>query len=141
MSKSIRIKILLSGVVGLILVLFSCSKSGSGPDENGFNFPDSNLSFSQHIRPIFLADCATGGICHQTAVQAGGLDLETLSPTFLSNSANVVVPFNAQASLLYQLLFLDANGIPRMPLDRARLDDAKINAIGTWIDEGANTAN
>ncbi len=138
MDKSIRIKILLSGCAALILALFSCSQSSTDPDNNGFNFPDSNLSYSLHIRPIFLTDCSSGGNCHQTTVQAGGLDLETLSPTFISNSPNVIVPTSAQASLLYQLLFVDVGNIRRMPLDRGRLEDPKINAIGKWIDEGAN---
>jgi len=103
-------------------------------------YPDSMLSYTQHIRPIFLDNCVQGN-CHG-GFRAGRLDLETDPPNFQSNSGLVVIPFSKTNSLLYILLFVSDSGIPRMPLDRiSGLLDAEKTAIGTWIDEGANPAN
>ncbi|NIW79911.1 MAG: hypothetical protein GWN16_10825, partial [Calditrichae bacterium] len=115
--------------------------ANSNGNDNGFNLPDSNLSFNQHIRPIFLQDCAAIGNCHGSTAQAGGLDLENNPPNFNSNYGLVVINFNKEQSLLYLLLFSSREGRSRMPPDQAPLAEEKIEAIGTWIDEGANTAN
>ena len=100
-------------------------------------FPDSDLSFSLHIRPIFLQSCAFSGECHTGAAPANGLDLGDPAPTFISNSPNVIVPFSASQSLLFQVLFEPIGDIPRMPLRGASLSTARTDAIRTWINEGA----
>ncbi|MBN2366052.1 MAG: hypothetical protein JXL67_07780 [Calditrichaeota bacterium] len=115
-------------------ILLQCQKNTTEPDN--IVYPDANLSFLQHIHPIFMDHCAFSG-CHESASPAGDLDLETLSPTFTGVHGPAVIPFNAQQSLLYRLLLSDYLGIPRMPKGRAQLADNKIRAIGTWIDEGA----
>lgn len=123
------------------MLYLACEGDSNVTDPGDENLPDSNLSFTTHIQPIFLGNCAASGACHQTAILAGGLDLESNSPTFIGNSGQVVIPNRKDLSLLYELLFQRSGTIPRMPQDRASLSDAKIRAIGTWIDEGANTAN
>ncbi|RMG68153.1 MAG: hypothetical protein D6715_02930 [Calditrichaeota bacterium] len=114
--------------------------SGTAPDQQ-FNYPDSNLSFREHIRPIFLSSCANQQGCHISSDPAGLLDLETDQPTFTGQSGLDVVPFNPQQSLLYRLLLREEAGIPRMPLNQAPLPEAQIQAIRQWIAEGANTDN
>ncbi len=133
-------KIIISSSFLLTLILFSCGGDNTGTGPGNIAFPDSNLSFTQHIRPIFLDNCVQGN-CHG-GFRAGGLDLESDPPDFQSNSGLVVIPFSKTNSLLYILLFVSDNGIPRMPPDRiSGILDAEITAIGTWIDEGANPAN
>ncbi len=134
--------LLISGLVWVGLALFAaCSSNPSDSQQPQDNYPSEHLSFSQHIRPIFLQDCAAIGVCHQIGTRAGGLDLESDPPTFQGDHGLVVVPFSAQNSLLYRVLFQDEDGVRRMPPNQSALSDAKITAIGTWIDEGANTAN
>ncbi|RMH82102.1 MAG: hypothetical protein D6681_17460 [Calditrichaeota bacterium] len=138
------VKPVISSVLIILLgILWGCqSKTPAGIDDGSVALPDSNLSFSRHIRPIFLQDCASFGGCHQSHVRAGDLDLESDPPDFNSHSGLVVIPFSKEQSLLYQLLLGSFNGIPRMPPpDRPPLAAEKIRAIGTWIDEGANTSN
>lgn len=121
---------------------FSCSGDGKKTVQPIVNpFPSSNLSFTQHIRPLFLENCAAFGGCHQTAVRAGGLDLQTPSPDFQGDSGLDVVPFNASASLLFQLLFQPVGLIRRMPPEGPSLDQNETEALRTWINEGANTSN
>ncbi len=120
----------------VILAMFTgCGKKTTTPSE--IVYPDTNLSFIQHIHPIFLDNCAASG-CHESATPAAGLDLETLSPTFNSVDRPVVIPFDADQSRLYRLLLSDYMGIPRMPRGRGPLPDNAIKAIGTWINEGAS---
>ncbi len=120
-----------------IVLLVGCKGS---TDSEPPPLPEKNLSYSQHIRPIFLDNCTDAG-CHNTKDQAGGLDLETAFPTFTSNSGQVVVPEDPEHSLLFQLLISSVGDIPRMPLNRPPLNESYIRAIETWIAEGAKTTN
>jgi hypothetical protein len=145
--KAIFILQIIIAVVFVFFAGFISCKSNTEPEDNngGIVYPDSGLSFSQHIRPIFLNDCASTGTCHQSAIRAGGLDLESDPPDFISSYGQVVIPFRSDQSILYQVLFGPvANVSNRMPppdFSVAGLRDNEIKAIGTWIDEGAITAN
>ena len=138
----------LHSAFSLLLVLlagFNSCKSETGPENMEQDvYPDSNLSYSQHIRPIFLSDCSsTIANCHQSAVRAGGLDLESDPPDFHSNNGLMVIPSLSSQSYLYTLLFgpEPSIGARRMPPPEysSSLSEGKIRAIGTWIDEGAIT--
>jgi hypothetical protein len=117
-----------------IFILLQCKKNSTQAEE--FVYPDSNLSFMNHIQPIFQRDCATSG-CHTSSSPQNGLDLETLTPTFQSINGPVIITFEADQSRLYRVLIADYMGISRMPKGRAPLSTAKITAIRTWINEGA----
>ncbi|UCF63525.1 MAG: hypothetical protein JSW33_13315 [bacterium] len=121
-------------ILATTLLFQQCKKSTNEPQE--IVYPDSNLSFIEHIQPIFQRDCANSG-CHTSSSPASGLDLETLTPTFISENGPVVIAFNADQSRLYLVLLSDYMGIPRMPRGRAPLSINKITAIRTWINEGA----
>jgi hypothetical protein len=136
----VKAGIILFVITGAIFLAINigCNKKSTQPES--IVYPDSNLSFIQHIHPIFINNCVSGG-CHESAVPAAGLDLETLAPTFNSVDGPVVIPFDANQSRLYRLLLSDYMGIPRMPRGRGPLPDNAINAIGTWINEGASINN
>ena len=131
--KKIRFLIIMT-LFASVFLLQQCNKSTNEPQE--IVYPDSNLSFIEHIQPIFQRDCASTG-CHSSVAPASGLDLETLTPTFVSDNGQVVIAFNADQSRLYLVLLTDYMGIPRMPRGRAPLSTNKITAIRTWINEGA----
>ncbi len=134
LHKRFFIFIFIFSVFLLSALMLHCQKNTTEP--NNVIYPDSNLSFIQHIHPIFMDHCAFSG-CHESVSPANGLDLETLNPTFNSANGPAVIPFNAEQSLLYRLLLSDYLGLPRMPPGRAPIPDNQIRAIGTWIDEGA----
>lgn len=124
----------------LFSIAISCSSNSTGTISEP-EFPESNLSWQVHIRPILLNNCAVIG-CHDSATRQNGLDFSMNPPSFQNFSGElVVIPFNSTQSRLFRLLFNGENGIPRMPKDRSALFDSERTAIGTWIDEGANTAN
>jgi hypothetical protein len=116
------------------MLISNCSNESTKPEETVF--PDSNLSFSQHIHPVFLQNCAFSG-CHSNVNPQNDLDLETLTPTFNSINGRVLFEFNADQSRLYLVLLGSYQGINRMPRNRAPLSNATIIAIRTWINEGA----
>ncbi len=126
------------------LILAGCKDSNSSNEEDQDIYPDSLLSYSRHIRPIFLQDCAMPGGCHHSSVRQGGLDLETDPPNFQGDHGPVVTPYFSTQSRLFLLLFNEEPGVSRRmpPPDYSTyLSDPKIKAIGTWIDEGANPSN
>ena len=148
-------KILSSVIFSLIfLVFWSCSDAGKDPlsssDETdctqepdcnsvcgGVAINDAcgvcdgdgstcNISYSLTIQPIFTANCTS---CHGVS---GGLTLTSYSD-LMGN--DVVDPFDSAASKIIQKL--KGTSGDQMPLNQDPLDDATINLIETWIDEGA----
>ena len=156
-SKLIKIspvKILSSAILSLMfLVFWSCSDAGKDPlssgddtdctqvldcngDCGGTAVEDAcgvcdgdgstcNISYSQ-IQEIFNANCIG---CHGGL---GGLFLTSYSELMEND---VVEPGNSAASKLIQKLKGTAG--TQMPQNQDPLDDAIINLIETWIDEGA----
>lgn len=123
----------------LFLFFLSCGKDAL-TDPGEIDFPEKDLSFSKHIRPILLNKCVFSG-CHSSGSKANGLDLQKNPPVFQSASGQVVIPFNAAQSLLFVLLSKSTDGISRMPIGASPLSGAVIKAIKTWIDEGADVSN
>jgi hypothetical protein len=142
MLKSVINKTVLSGFVLLLLIIIACGDDDNMANPGNEMFPEKNLSYVQHIQPIFFQDCATAVGCHQSAARAGGLDLESSNPTFISDNGLAVIPFNASQSNLFLALFDEVPGVSRrMPPNSPRVSDARARAIETWINEGAITAN
>jgi len=132
----IRYLIVCAAVTVWTALLISCTDTGPGPD-SGDNviFPDSNVSYSQHVETLFQQRCAFSG-CHAGAQPQAGLDLTRPSYSSLRNHVPaLVVAGEGDNSLLVQIL--DGRLTPRMPFNREPLNQNQINGIKTWIDEGA----
>ena len=133
-------KILPSLILSLIFLGFwSCSDFGnpvvsvsetSDPvlDDCGVTEGDNSscVNYSTEIQPIFNANCTS---CHGSS---GGLSLSSYSNL---KAGNVVVSGNGTGSLLIKKLKGEAG--TQMPKGNTPLEDATINLIITWIDEGA----
>ena len=115
------------------LIVFSCKDQR--PNTSNIVLPDSNLSYSHDIEPLFTQTCL-GSQCHSGSAPAKGLDL---TPPSFSNLLNhvprLVVSGAADNSLLVQRL----NGqiAPVMPSNQNPLTSNQINGIRQWIKEGA----
>lgn len=126
--------------IALYLSVFGLGcKLASAPEPE--SIPSKNISYAQHIRPLFLDHCAIEVGCHASSQPAGELDLQTPHPDFISQSGLVVLPTDPEHSLLYQLLLDRVGTIPRMPLRKNPLSWEHIQAIRTWIQEGAHVNN
>lgn len=93
----------------------------------GGNLP---VSFGQDVLPILTSQC---GSCHGGQ---GGLWLTTFEQVMYGGASGpAVVPGHPEQSRLY--LRLSSGAQPRMPLDAPPLTRAEIDAIRSWIAEGA----
>jgi mono/diheme cytochrome c family protein len=115
----------------LLSLLGSCSDSVTDPSLP--EFPESNVSYTKHVEPLFQARCAG---CHAGNAPAGQLNLSTPSYSNLMNHVpRLVNPGNGDQSLLIQRL--DGRVQPQMPFNRQPLTAAQVRGIRTWINEGA----
>lgn len=86
--------------------------------------------FQTSIAPLLAQHCLE---CHDAATGEGGLDLSHKTRTFAGgDSGEAIVPGDAEASLLWQLVESDA-----MPLDREPLSGDEKAALRKWINAGA----
>jgi hypothetical protein len=125
---------IISYLVGIIFACASCKNelvdAGSLPD-----FPASNVSYSQHVEPVFQVRCTASG-CHSGNLPANGLSLTAPSYSGLMNhQPRLVVSGESNNSILIQRL--DGRLQPRMPYLLEPLTQNQITGIKKWIDEGA----
>jgi hypothetical protein len=117
------------------LVIASCKDEIANPSVNPIVFPESNVSFTMHVEPLFQQRCALGG-CHAGSNAVAGLDLSTPAYSKLMNhQPRLVISGASNNSLLAQRI--DGRITPQMPFNRDPLNSNQINGIKKWIDEGA----
>lgn len=121
-------------IVGF-LILSSCDDTITVDDIDKKVIPDSSISFSQHIYPVFQVKCAFSG-CHIGPNPAAGLDLSTWAGT--TADPNVVLPgYPELSSMVWTIEGLA--GFPAMPpIGYRPLTVNQINGIRVWIKEGAD---
>lgn len=121
-------------VLAAALLLLSCNDDASGPGDNSGEivFPESDVSYGEHVQPLFDRRCAFSG-CHDSGTRAGDLSLE--SYTDATARPGIIVPGNPDASVLVQTI---EGTLPHMPpLNSPTLTDNQITGIRQWILEGA----
>jgi Planctomycete cytochrome C len=95
------------------------------------------LTYFGDVRPMFERSCYG---CHASGVKMGSLDLETWEGvTRGGNNGTIVVPGKPRESRLYTMLMGEA--APAMPMDGKVLPVAQIEAVRTWIAQGAEPGN
>ncbi len=92
------------------------------------------VTFTDHIRPIMERSCWN---CHGEAVQLSDLDLRTRDGALAGGTRGpALVPGRAEDSRLFRMVAgLDQ---PPMPMSGDGLTAAEVDALRTWIDEGAH---
>lgn len=95
-------------------------------------FPESNVSYSQHVQSLFDLSCATSG-CHDGFTQAGGLRLETYADLF--QKPGMVRPNDSTRSTLR----LAMRGVTVLhPRIEPLLSENQVRGVAIWIQEGAS---
>ena len=100
------------------------------------------VDYTTQVQPIFYNHCLD---CHVAVNGSGALELDSYEYLMQGDSNNgpVVVPFNADSSLLYRVLLRDSVIVPnepiccRMPKNADPLTDDQQTIIYNWINEGA----
>lgn len=86
--------------------------------------------FREEIAPLLAHHCTE---CHDAATASGNLDLTHRAAALAGGDrGKLLVPGDAAASLLWQLVESD-----EMPHDRSPLDDREKQQLRRWIDDGA----
>lgn len=127
-----RAGILLVVVLGLLL--WSCKDDVTGGGVIDIVFPDSAISYGQHVQPLFDRGCAFTG-CHggDTFAQRN-FSLDSYHNA--TNRPGIIVPYDPDGSLLIQRIEGRAPGA-RMPLNRDPLTANQIKGLRKWVAEGA----
>ena len=89
-----------------------------------------SVDYETEIQPIFNFNC---GNCH-IGNSSGGVNLSSYQNVM---DSDVITPFDANDSELYDLITESNNGGDDMPPGNAELTDAQITLIQDWINEGA----
>jgi mono/diheme cytochrome c family protein len=126
------IKILNKIPIILIVVLLSTGCDDTTTDIDDKIIPDSNVSYSEHIQPVFNAKCVN---CHGVGITEAGLDLTTWSGTVADPS--IVFPGEPDNSILVWTIEYRPNVPPMPPLGYRPLTENQIRGVKTWIAEGA----
>lgn len=127
----------------ILFAFFSCQTETGLDPSAAANKNALTATFSSIEKNVFRVRCALSG-CHATDTRSAGMDLSTNQaysnlvgiPSVLSvQGLNRVEPFNSNASFLIKVL--DGSNPTKMPLNSTPLDNATIDKIKQWIDDGA----
>jgi len=115
--------------------MLSCKDQTNQNLTSNIVFPDSLVSFSKQVQPLFQQTCAASG-CHGGSQQAANLNLE-IDPwhSLINYVPPIVLVKNGTNSLL--VMRIDGRTPPQMPLRSQPLSTNQINGVKKWIDEGA----
>lgn len=124
-------------IVGVLFILSlispSCKDQTTNNGTSNIVFPDSNISFTKHVEPLFIQTCIG---CHNSTQALASLDLETdMWHALRDHQPQIVIP--GQGSISPLVLCLEGKGgLPQMP-PKQPLTTNQINGVKKWIDEGA----
>ncbi len=137
----------------IFLVFNTCSEQGTPPQDALFIIPESNISFYEHIQPMFIYKCGTETGCHSALdIERKMLYLElvdnnALKDHRLSKNGSKLIDLtihleNPHLAPLYLILLegYPTQQVDQMPppwLNRSPLNDSQLEGIKTWIAEGA----
>ena len=118
-------------VASLILFAQSCDDSLTSTEVDNIIMPDSSVSYSKHIAPVFEVKCVQ---CHNNeGRKEAGLDLSSWASATLDPS--IIARGSDSTSIL---VFAIEGFPPYAPMPPyGKLVDNHIKGIRTWIREGA----
>jgi hypothetical protein len=102
-------------------------------DSSQIVFPDSNVSFQQHVQPWLRLSCSYAG-CHSDEYMAGGRRITEYYTLFESANTGLVIPDKPDNSVLCQMLEgkVIHTGYPYW-----KINDNQKKGIRLWVAEGA----
>lgn len=115
------------------MVFFSCDDTNTVKDIDSRIIPSKDVSYSEHIQPVFDVKCNAKG-CHNDQDLGGGLSFTSYANT--TADYLVVAPGNPENSkLVWSIEGRSAYPMPK--IGYPPLTQNQIDGIKTWIKEGA----
>ena len=97
--------------------------------------PEGTIGYAS-VQPILVGRCLQ---CHGPERVRGNLRLDTKRRAILGgDSGTVLIPGDRERSSLWFRCANETDDAPRMPKDDEPLSDAMLEALGRWIDSGAD---
>ncbi len=123
----------LATAVLFMSLITSCNDENPAGAGSDIVFPSTNVSYAQHVQPLFNQTCALSG-CHDDGPHQSQLRLTSHFQTTFGLPGIVVAGQPESSQLVYRI---EGTVGDRMPLNGAPLNQNQINGIRTWIAEGA----
>ena len=119
---------------GSLFIYWGCKDSITADQIDNLVIPDSNVSYSRDLQPVFNLHCTN---CHGNGQIDGGISLTSWSNTTADPS--VVFPGYPNNSILVWSIQAKPNVSPMPPMDSPYkpLNANQVNGVITWIKEGA----
>lgn len=122
-------------IAASLIVIYSCDDTVTADDIDNRDIPETDVSFTADLLPVFNIKCSTGQ-CHNTSYMAGGYSMETWSQVVQSGIVNPGSPTTSRLvwriDPQYGYELMPPVGEPIRPLT-----EAQVNGVYTWIEEGA----
>ena len=127
-------QLLFLSVLHLLILTTGCDDTITVVDVDKRIIPGSNVSFSEHIYPVFQVKCAFSG-CHVGPNPQAGLDLTSWATATADPS--IILPGYPDLSSLVWTIEGVASFPPMPPIGYRPLTFNQIDGIKIWISEGA----
>lgn len=128
-KHSVKYYVLLSLLL-LVFIAQSCDDSLTSSDIDNIVMPDSNVSYLQHVAPVFEVKCVP---CHNSQRSEAGIDLS--SWVNVTRDPSIIFPGSDSTSILVYSIERFPPYAPMPPSEWLKRNH--INGIRTWIREGA----
>jgi hypothetical protein len=121
-------------VISTFLLQSGCKDSITANDVDNRVMPQSNISFSNDLQPVFQLKCANSG-CHDDATMAKGLSLTTCANA--KSAPGVISTGNSKTSIIVWAVE-GQSGYQMPPLGVNKpFTSEQVRGLKKWIDEGA----
>ena len=130
MKKHYKKYLILIITTSTIIISQSCDDTITSTEIDNLVMPDSNVSYSKHIAPVFEVKCVP---CHNASRTEAGLDLS--SWVNATRDPSIIFPGSDSTSILVWTIERIPPYPPMPPSEWLKRNH--INGIRTWIREGA----
>jgi hypothetical protein len=122
--------LIMTSTVFIVLLSQNCKDTITSTDLDNIVMPDSGVSYSLHIAPVFEVKCVS---CHRNERSEGGVNLSSWSDVV--SDPSIVFPGSDSTSILVWTIEKIPPYPPMPPSEWLKRNH--INGIRTWIREGA----
>ena len=124
-------------LISLLVIQSGCKDSITASDIDNRIMPQSNISFSVDLEPVFQLKCTNSG-CHDDGTMAGGLSLT--SCVNAKSDPGAIAPYSSKTSRLVWAEESQAGIQPMPPVGVNKpFTSEQDRGLKKWIDEGAKS--